>query len=74
MKRFTGLVPVSYEKLIKVDKLTNPSSEYQFPEDCPCNLDIPVQIFLYERKESEGRERAGVDYDGSVLRLNATSG
>jgi hypothetical protein len=37
-------------------------------------VDIPVQIFLYERKESEGRERAGVDYDGRVLRINATSG
>ncbi len=74
MKRFTGLVPVSYEKLIKVAKMSNPSSEYQLPEDCSFNVDISLQIFLYERKESEGRESAGVDYDGSVLRLNATSG
>ncbi len=74
MNRFTGSVHVSYEKLIKVDKLSNPSSEYQLTEDCPFKLDIPVQIFLYERKESEGRERAGVDYDGRLLRLNATSG
>ncbi len=54
--------------------MSNPWSEYKFPEDYPFKLDIPVQIFLYERKESEGRERVGVDYDGSLLRLNATSG